>query len=129
MAGKLKLFFSIVALLVCCFLTNSSTSSKAPSSRSYSVLNVYESVDIPDGTKALDSWGNLKEIKDLFVRTEMDTGKYTVEVTRIDSNFYRICGTDLYVETQFCYEYATREEVVLNISSKYGYTKGEVVFF
>lgn len=52
-----------------------------------------------------------------------------MKVTREDSNFYRICGTDIFVETRYCYEYATREEVLLNVTSNYGYTRGEIIFF
>ncbi len=99
------------------------------SSSSYDVACIYESVDIPNGTKALDTWSNLKEVKAVYIPTKVDIGKYDVEVTRIDANFYKICGTNLYIETRYCYEYATREEVVLNISSNYGYTRGEVIFF
>ena len=129
MNGKLKIITVIGALFTLCLITSASLSPEKASSSSYTVVCVYESIEIPSGSKALDSWGNLKEINDVYVPTKVDKGKYTVELTRIDSNFYRIYGTDLYIETQYCYEYATREEVVLNITSNYGYARGEVVFF
>lgn len=110
-------------------LTISSTTPSKKNSSSYNVVCVYEAVDIPSGSKALDTWSNLKEIKAVFVPTKIDKGKYSIEVTRIDSNFYQICGTELYIETQYCYEYATREEVVLNITSNYSNSRGEIVFF
>ena len=64
----------------------------------------------------------------MYVPTKIDTGKYEVELTRIDSNFYQIYGTNHYIETKYCYEYATREEAILNITSNYGYTRGEVIY-
>lgn len=115
--------------IMACLLTTSSTTPSKKNSSSYNVVCVYEAVDIPSGSKALDTWSNLKEIKAVFVPTKIDKGKYSVEVTRIDSNFYQICGTELYVETQYCYEYANREEVVLNITSNYSNTRGEIIFF
>lgn len=38
---------------------------------------------------------------------------YKVEITRIDSNLYKT-NEGLYIETQYCYEYATREEAILS---------------
>ena len=55
-------------------------------------------------------------------------GKYKVELTKIDTDFYQICGTDLYIETKYCHEYAVREDAIINITSNYGYTRGEVIF-
>lgn len=69
-----------------------------------------------------------QEAKAVFVPTKIDTGKYQVELTKIDTDFYQICGTDLYIETKYCHEYAIREEAILNITSNYGYTRGEVIF-
>lgn len=115
--------------IAACLLTISTTTPSHKTSSSYNVVCVYEAVDIPSGSKALDTWSNLKEIKAVFVPTKIDKGKYSVEVTRIDSNFYQICGTELYIETQYCYEYATREEVVLNITSNYSNARGEIIFF
>ena len=69
-----------------------------------------------------------KDAKAVFVPTKIDTGKYQVELTKIDTDFYQICGTDLYIETKYCHEYAIREDAILNITSNYGYTRGEVIF-
>ena len=125
----LNLLCWIGVFIVVCLLTSSSTTDRLKTSSSYDVICVYESVSVPSGTKALDSWGSLKEVETLYVPTKIDVGKYSVELTRVDSNFYSICGTDYFIETRFCYEYALREEVVLNITSSYGYSRGEVVFF
>ncbi len=86
-------------------------------------------MEVDSGAKAIDAYGNLRDIKSLFLPTKLDEGRYTVKVSREDSNFYRICDTDIFVETRYCYEYATREEVLLNVTSNYGYTRGEIIFF
>lgn len=96
---------------------------------SYDIAGIYEKVELKDGAKVLDSYGNIKDAKAVYVPTKIDTGKYEVELTRIDSNFYQIHGTQLYVETKYCYEYATRDDAILNITSNYGYTRGEVIFW
>ena len=95
---------------------------------SFDVAGIYEKVELKSGSKVLDSYGNVKDAKAVYVPTKIDTGKYEVELTRIDSNFYQIYGTNLYIETKYCYEYATRDEAILNITSNYGYTRGEVIF-
>lgn len=38
---------------------------------------------------------------------------YKVEVTRLDTNLYKT-PEGVYIETQYCYEYANREEAVLS---------------
>lgn len=54
---------------------------------------------------------------------------YAVDVKKIGDNLYQIIGTNICIETRYCYEYTGySEEVVLIIESNYGYTKGEVIF-
>jgi hypothetical protein len=96
---------------------------------SYTISKIYEKIELDNGSKVIDSWGNVEDAKAVLVPTEIDRGRYDVEITRISSNLYQICGTSLYIETKYCYEYATREEVLLNITSTYGYDLGEVIFF
>lgn len=121
---------ALISIIGAILIISASTPTSHPSgSNSYDVVCIYEAINIPSGSKALDSYSNIKDVKAVYVPTKVDTGKYTVDITRIDSNFYQICGTELYIETRYCYEYATREEVVLNITSNYGYTRGEVIFF
>ena len=123
-------FIVIISSLVgCLVLTSYSFDGSNSSSDSYDIAGIFEKVEVPDGSKVLISFGGLKETDAIFVPSKLETGKYTVEVTRVEGNFYQICDTDLYIETRYCYEYATREEVVLNITSNYGYTKGEIIFF
>lgn len=98
------------------------------SADSYDIAGIYEKVELKDGAKVMDSYGNIKDAKAVYVPTKIDTGKYEIELTKIDSNFYQIYGTNLYIETKYCYEYATRDDAILNITSNYGYTRGEVIF-
>ncbi len=118
----------IVLLLVVPALTSAAVLSDSGSDK-YDIAGFYEKVDVDSGAKAIDAYGTLREIKSLFLPTKLDEGRYTVKVSREDSNFYRICDTDIFVETRYCYEYATREEVLLNVTSNYGYTRGEIIFF
>lgn len=118
----------MILLLVGAILLSSSTHPLSSKVDSYDIAGIYEKVELKSGSKVLDSYGNVKDAKAVYVPTKIDTGKYEVELTRIDSNFYHIYGTNLYIETKYCYEYATRDDAILNITSNYGYTRGEVIF-
>lgn len=114
--------------LILIVLVSSASSWTSSSTKSYDLAGVYEKVELNAGSKSMDTYGNIEEAKAVFVPTKIDTGKYEVELTRIDSNFYQICGTNLYIVTKYCYEYATRDDAILSITSSYGYTRGEVIF-
>lgn len=123
-----KVFRFISLLFAAILILSASTKISRSKANSYDIARIYEKVDLKSGSKVLDSYGNVKDAKAVYAPTKIDTGKYEVELTRIDSNFYQICGTNLYIETKYCYEYATRDDAILNITSNYGYTRGEVVF-
>lgn len=123
-----KIFRQTLLFTTVIIILSASTSIKGAEANNYDIAGIYEKVDLKSGSKVLDSYGNVKEAKAVYVPTKIDTGKYEVELTRIDSNFYQICGTNLYIETKYCYEYATRDEAILNVTSNYGYTRGEVIF-
>lgn len=115
--------------IVCVISTSSIPNSNSSSSSScYDIAQIYEKIDVPRGTKAKDGYGNMGSIEAIYTPTSLDLGTYSVHVTRIGSNFYQIDRTDYYIETKYCYEYAYYEEVILKITSSYGYTKGEVIF-
>lgn len=117
-------------LVVCTpILVSAGHNNSAASSSTYDIAEIYEKVELKDGSKAMDSYGNVKDAKAVFVPTKIDTGRYEVELTRVDANFYQICGTSLYIETKYCHEYAMRDDAILSITSNYGYTRGEVIFF
>ena len=122
----------LLLLLSMLFIVNLNKASdiveSVSSGDTYDVVQVYEAVELKSGSKSIDSYGNVEDAKIVLVPTKLDEGKYSVELTKVDSNFYKIYGTDLYIETRYCYEYATRDDAVLIIKSNYGYTKGEVIF-
>lgn len=124
----MKAFRFIILTCLMTLLFTSSSSLSTSKASSYDITGIYEKVELKSGSKVLDSYGNVKDAKAVYVPTKIETGKYEVELTRIDSNFYQICGTNLYIETKYCYEYATRDDAILNVTSSYGYTRGEVIF-
>lgn len=113
-------------LLVCIPVFASHTSATRASS--YDITGIYELVELKDGSKSLDSYDNVKDAKAVLVPTSMETGTYEVELTRIDDHFYQIDRSTLYIEAPYCYEYAIQEDAILNITSRYGYKYGEVIF-
>lgn len=117
----------IVILLSSIFLTSFATTNIS-SSKSYDIAKIYEIVQLESDSKVLDSYGHIDDAEYVLIPTSIDYGKYEVELTKIAFNFYRIYGTDLVIETKYCYEYANREDVILNIKSSYGSTIGEVIF-
>ena len=119
----------ILVLALCLPLFISAIPKDSQETETYTICKIYEKIELDRGSKVIDSWGNVEDAQAVLVPTEIDRGRYDVEITRISSNLYQICGTSLYIETQYCYEYATREEVLLNITSTYGYNLGEVIFF
>ena len=125
----MKILLRILALALCIPLFVSAKPMGSQEAEAYTISKIYEKIELDKGSKVIDSWGNVEDAKAVLVPTEIDRGRYDVEITRISSNLYQICGTSLCIETKYCYEYATREEVRLNITSTYGYDLGEVIFF
>ena len=119
-------------LLSVLFIVNSNNASEIVESVSsgdtYDVAQVYEAVELKSGSKSIDSYGNVEDAKIVLVPTKLDEGKYSVELTKVDSNFYKIYGTDLYIETKYCYEYCYSEEVILVVYTGSRYSYGKVIF-
>ena len=118
----------LITILFCLLGSVLMTSSNLSSSKSYDVVKVYKIEDLETDSKTVDAWGHIDDAESVLIPTSLNTGKYQVELKKLDSNFYRIIDTDYVIETRNCYEYAYREDAVLNITSNYGYTIGEVVF-
>ena len=95
----------------------------------YDVKNIFYKERVEYDTRAIDNYGNIKEIDYILRPTQIDEGKYTVKLTRVDTNIYKIDGTDFYIETQFCYEYCYSEEVLLIIHNYADRSFGIVVFY
>lgn len=115
-------------LLTAVIILSASTMSTTSNANSYDIADIYEKQELKSGSKVIDSYNDVKDAKYVLIPTKIDTGKYNVELTRIDTNFYQICGTPIVIETKYCYEYANSKDVILNITSNYGYTRGEVIF-
>jgi hypothetical protein len=92
------------------------------------VKNFYKAIEAETDVKVLTSGSEIEEAEFILVPTKLDEGKYNLTVSKKTSNFYRIDGKDIYIETRYCYEYATREDVLLIVKSNYGYDKGEIIF-
>lgn len=92
------------------------------------IAEFYKSIDPDSDTKVLTKSGDLEEVELLFIPTKMEEGVFKVDLTRKESNLYKIEGTNYYIETRYCYEYATSEEAILKVESNYGYTKGKIIF-
>lgn len=94
----------------------------------YDISNLYSSIEPDSGTKVLTSNGDLETIDYILTPTRIETGKYKVSVTKKAKDLYKIDGKNIFIETKYCYEYATREEVILIIESGYGISKGKIIF-
>ena len=94
----------------------------------YNVICIYEKQQVKYGVKAIDNFDNIQEVSYLLVPTKVDEGTYSVLLTRKDTNLYKIEGTDLYIETQFCFEICIMEEAVLVIHNYGDLSFGTVIF-
>ena len=102
----------------------------------YDIADFYTVNKPESGTKAIGKYDKTIEVEYLLTPTRLNTGKYIVEVKKIGDNLYQIRdknyqfrGRDICIETRFCHEWTSfSEEVVLIVDSKYGYTKGKLIF-
>ena len=118
----LSLFITATLIL------SASTTISNSTENSYDIAGIYEKQELKSGSKVIDSYNDVKDANYVLIPTKVDTGKYEVELTRIDTNFYQIYGTSLVIETKYCHEYVARDDAILSITSNYGYTRVEVIF-
>lgn len=78
--------------------------------------------------KILTSGRDLVEAELILVPTRIDEGSYKVEISRKGSNIYKLEGTKYYMETRYCYKYATFDDAILKVVSNYRYQKGTLYF-
>lgn len=69
---------------------------------SYDVDEFYKKIELDDDT--LDEDGD--EIEYIYVKTEVDSGEYKIELSDADGDLYEIKGTDLYVTFRGYFGYA-----------------------
>ena len=94
----------------------------------YGVETLLYEQEIEDGTVGLDRYGDPVQISSIAVPVQINPGNYQIQVTRIDSNVYKVDGTDYYIQTKYCYKYSSREDAVLVVKSKYSYYNYKLVF-
>ncbi len=122
---KTTILISFTILLLCTSFTDKHNNATS----SCDVANFYRAIEPNDSdTKVLTSSGDLEDVELILVPSKLDVDTYKVKVTRKGSNLYKVEQTDLYIETKYCYEYATFEEAILKVTSSYGYTKGTLIF-
>ncbi len=120
------IFFTVGVLLTSTSFKNSNETEI--SGNECDVANFYEAIDPESGVKVLTSSGSLEEAELILVPSKIEEGIYKIEITRKGSNIYKLEGTNYYIETRYCYEYATYDDAILKVESNYGYTKGTVYF-
>lgn len=55
----------------------------------------------------------------------IDSGKYEVEVSKKEDNWYEVYGTDNMIKTSMCLSLALNEKAILSMD---GYSAGELIF-
>ena len=55
---------------------------------SFEVEYIFERQELPKGSKCLDRYENVKEVKYVLIPIELEKGTYEDEIKRIDSNLY-----------------------------------------
>ena len=98
----------------------------------FEVENILERQELPKGSKCLDRYDNLKEVKYVLIPIELEKGTYEATIKRIDSNLYELrFGYDdvIYIETSYCYKYTSYgDKALLIVNDRYSYKKAKVVF-
>ncbi|MFN4985391.1 MAG: hypothetical protein ACK5GI_04520 [Ignavibacteria bacterium] len=117
----MKIILPILLAVTALFVTGASAPQR------YDVVAVYQQLDGQD-LVAYTSDGEFRDVEMLFQRYNQNTGTYNVRLTRVNSNFYRVDGTSLYIRTRYCYEYGYGNRATLKITGYYGYSIGTVEF-
>ena len=107
----LSLFITATLIL------SASTTISNSTANSYDIAGIYEKQELKSGSKVIDSYNDVKDANYVLIPTKVDTGKYEVELTRIDTNFYQIYGTSLVIETKYCHEYVARDDAILSYNT------------
>jgi hypothetical protein len=65
------------------------------------------------------------DVANVFSLIEINTGKYAVEISKKEDNWFEIYGTDNIIKTSSCLNLALNEKAVLSMN---GYSTGELTF-
>ena len=91
------------------------------------VVNYYKSLDVNSEVKVLTDGNDFEDAEYILIPTEIEPAKYSLTLTRKTSNLYKADGENIFIETRYCSEYSSYDDVILIVTDDY-YTKGEVVF-
>lgn len=58
----------------------------------------------------------------------MSADVYRVNVTRKDSDLYKVEYKNMYIQTRYCYEYVYYDDAILKIDNPYGFNIGKIYF-
>lgn len=92
------------------------------------IASFYSGYEPDRGSKVLTDRDELEEASLILTPTSVKTGTYVVNITRKGENLYKVDDKNIYIETKYCYEYATHQEVVLKVTSSFGYSLGKIIF-
>ena len=59
-----------------------------------------------------------------LIATEANAERYSVSLTRKESNFYQVDGQQIFVRTKYCYEYGYSEEAIIDTNKREVYFLG-----
>ena len=122
----IKYILSTVAFL---FFTSFSVPESSTYTEECDIEAFYDSLEIPDGSKAIDDYDNLIEISNVLIKNDkIEEGRYSTSISRISSNLYKVDGKDLYIETSLCLELAYYTNVIIIVEGYQGYKLGKVLF-
>lgn len=113
--------FSILMLLLL------GITSYKPFEDSYDIEAIYKGVTSQDGLKVLIN-DDLKDAQLLLVPTKIDQGKYNIILSRVARDLYKVYDKNIYIKTRSCYESADRKEVLVDVESNFGYSRGKIYF-
>jgi hypothetical protein len=104
------------------------SSTNSTNTTEYNIEDFYQATSTVSGTKIINSSGGLEDVSILYEPQALSEGKYIVNVTRKGANLYKVDNKNIYIQTQYCYEYCYSKEVVLIIENSYSYTKSRIIF-
>ena len=118
--------------LIIIFLTLLITGVASYAEDTYEVEYILERQEMPKGSKCLDRYDNVKEVKYVLVPIELEKGTYEATIKRIDSNLYELkfgYNDVIYIETNYCHKYTSYgDKAILIVNDRYSYKKAKVVF-
>jgi hypothetical protein len=92
------------------------------------VRGIFQSLDLPTGSIALSTGGDVQDIDQVLAPSKLGEGTYAVTVTRKGSNVYRVDVTSTYIVTRYCYHYGYSDKATLRWTSTGTFGVGKLEF-